>query len=82
MTFENVQEFVSQYFKRVHVECLIHGNITMSEAMETTKLIETKLTNKFHETIALLPRQLILYREIKLEDGKYEKYILKIDKIS
>lgn len=52
------------------MECLIHGNMTMSNAIETAKLIESKLTNAVPHVIPLLPRQLILYREIRLEDGK------------
>lgn len=53
------------------MECLIHGNMTMSEAIETARLIESKLSNAIPHIIPLLSRQLILHREIKLEDGKY-----------
>lgn len=53
------------------MECLIHGNMTISEAIETARLIESKLSNAIPHIIPLLSRQLILHREIKLEDGKY-----------
>ena len=51
------------------MECLMHGNITMSEAIETAKSIESKLSNAVPHMVPLLSRQLILHREIKLEDG-------------
>jgi len=55
----------------VHVECLIYGNVTIMEATNIVKLIESKLTTGVPHIVPLLQRQLVLYREIKLEDGKY-----------
>lgn len=52
------------------MECLIHGNVTIMEATDILKLIESKLTTGVPHIIPLLQRQLVLYREIKLEDGK------------
>lgn len=52
------------------MECLIHGNVTITEATDILKLIESKLTTEVPHIIPLLQRQLVLYREIKLEDGK------------
>lgn len=58
-----------QLLSKVHVECLIHGNVTMTEAVDIIRLVESKLRAVPH-IMPLLQRQLILYREIKLEDGK------------
>lgn len=52
------------------MECLIHGNVTMSEALQTVKSIESKLTSKIPQIIPLLSEHLLLEREIRLEDGK------------
>ncbi|XP_076160592.1 insulin degrading metalloproteinase isoform X2 [Ptiloglossa arizonensis] len=69
LTFERVQQFIPQFFGRVYVECLIHGNVTMSEALQTVKSIESKLTSKIPQIIPLLSEHLLLEREIRLEDG-------------
>lgn len=45
--------------------------MTITEATDILKLIESKLTTGVPHIILLLQRQLVLYREIKLEDGKY-----------
>jgi len=45
--------------------------VTITEATDVLKLIESKLTTGVPHIIPLLQRQLVLYREIKLEDGKY-----------
>ncbi|KOX69206.1 Insulin-degrading enzyme [Melipona quadrifasciata] len=69
LTVEKVQNFIPQFLSKIHMECLIHGNITMSEAIETAKSIESKLSNALPHMVPLPSRQLILHREIKLEDG-------------
>ncbi|XP_076547139.1 insulin degrading metalloproteinase isoform X2 [Osmia lignaria lignaria] len=71
LTAERLQQFIPQFLSKIHVECLIHGNMTMSEAIETVGLIESKLKGSLPHMIPLLPRQLILQREIKLEDGHH-----------
>lgn len=53
------------------MECLIHGNITMAEATDVVRLIESKLISSLPNIMPLLQRQLILCREIKLEDGEF-----------
>lgn len=55
----------------MHIECLIHGNVTKTEAIDIVRLIEFKLTNTFSHMVPLLQQQLILSRDIRLEDGKY-----------
>ncbi|XP_076655297.1 insulin degrading metalloproteinase isoform X2 [Halictus rubicundus] len=69
LTVERLQQFIPQFLSKVHIECLIHGNVTKSEAIETAKLIESKLTSAVPHVIPLLPRHMISYREIRLEDG-------------
>ncbi|KOC65774.1 Insulin-degrading enzyme, partial [Habropoda laboriosa] len=69
LTVERVEQFIPQFLNKIHMECLIHGNMTFSEALETGRLIESKLSSTIPQIIPLLPRQLISQREIKLEDG-------------
>ncbi|OAD60877.1 Insulin-degrading enzyme [Eufriesea mexicana] len=69
LTVERVQNFIPQFLSKLHMECLIHGNVTMSEAIETAKLIESKLSNTNPHIVPLLSKQLVLHREIKLDDG-------------
>ncbi|XP_025073712.1 insulin-degrading enzyme-like [Pogonomyrmex barbatus] len=69
LTVERLQWFIPQLLSKVHVECLIHGNVTRLEAIDTVKLIESKLINEVPHPVPLLQRQLVLNREIKLEDG-------------
>ncbi|KYN43148.1 Insulin-degrading enzyme [Trachymyrmex septentrionalis] len=69
LNVEGLQQFIPQLFCNVHVECLIHGNVTVTEATDILKLIESKLTTGVPNIIPLLEQQLILPREIKLENG-------------
>ncbi|XP_072748071.1 insulin-degrading enzyme-like [Anoplolepis gracilipes] len=43
ITFEEVQQFISNLFESTFVECLIHGNMTRAEALNIAHLIENKL---------------------------------------
>ncbi|KYM94749.1 Insulin-degrading enzyme [Cyphomyrmex costatus] len=69
LSVEGLQKFIPQLFSKVHVECLIYGNVTITEATYIRKLIESKLTTGVPNIIPLLEKQLLLFREIKLEDG-------------
>lgn len=53
---------------KMHIECLIHGNFNKKKTLELVKIVEDHLisTVKFSP---LLPRQLLLNRELKLEGG-------------
>lgn len=53
---------------KMHIEYLIHGNFNKEKALELVKKVEGHLmsTVKFSP---LLPRQLLLNRELKLEGG-------------
>ncbi|KAL6438860.1 hypothetical protein ACFW04_003738 [Cataglyphis niger] len=69
LTVDRLQQFIPQLLSKVHVECLIHGNVTVTEATDTVRLIESKLINSVPQITPLLHKQLILHREIRLEDG-------------
>lgn len=75
ITVERLQEFVPQLLTKMHVECLVHGNLTKSEALETVQLVQAKLKEPARENserciVHLLPRQLLLYREVSLDNGE------------
>ncbi|XP_033214183.1 insulin-degrading enzyme isoform X2 [Belonocnema kinseyi] len=78
LTVESVREFIPQLLTKMHVECLIHGNVTRDEALKTAGLIQSKLTNpnESHKgtIIPLLPSQLVLFREVDLEHGRHFLY--------
>ncbi|KAG5331760.1 IDE enzyme, partial [Acromyrmex charruanus] len=63
------KRYISQLFSKVHVQCLIHGNVTATEATDILELIELKLITGVPNIVPLLQQKLILSREIKLENG-------------
>ncbi|KYN28455.1 Insulin-degrading enzyme, partial [Trachymyrmex cornetzi] len=69
LNVEGFQRFIQQLFSKVHVECLINGNVTKTEATDILKLIESKLTTGVPNIVPLLEQQLVMPREIKLENG-------------
>ncbi|XP_012541828.2 insulin-degrading enzyme isoform X2 [Monomorium pharaonis] len=69
LSVNRLQQFIPQLLSNVHVECIIHGNVTLTEATDTVKLIESKLITGVPHLVPLLQKQLVLYREIKLDDG-------------
>ncbi|XP_029680912.1 insulin-degrading enzyme-like isoform X1 [Formica exsecta] len=54
ITFEKVQQFISNIFDSVYVECLIHGNMTKAEALDIVHLIENKLPHAIPLTLTHL----------------------------
>lgn len=74
LTVESVQNFIPQLLSKIHVECLIHGNMTKDEALKVASFVESKLTSPNDSNkgniIPLLPMQLVLFREVSLERGK------------
>jgi len=65
VTVEKLVAFIPNYLARLHVECLLHGNLSKEEALETTELVETILKEN-SKTKPLLPQQLIRHREVQL----------------
>lgn len=57
----------------MHIECLLHGNITKERALEMVHIVETSLTSTLSMS-PLLPRQLLLNRELKLDNGCHYSY--------
>ncbi|XP_046427439.1 insulin-degrading enzyme isoform X1 [Neodiprion fabricii] len=74
LTVERVQQFIPQILGKMHIECLVHGNVTKSEALDIVKLVESRLTNTLPQVTPLLPRQLVLHREVRLDDGCHFLY--------
>ncbi|XP_011312074.1 insulin-degrading enzyme, partial [Fopius arisanus] len=79
ITVEKLEAFVPQLLSKMHVESLVHGNLTKAEALESVRLVQSKLTadptNRGNRTLVpLLPKQLLLYREINLEEGCHFLY--------
>ena len=74
LTIEGLNEFVKQFLTKIHVESLIYGNLTKSEALETARLVESKLTKPTRDNvkrcvIPLLPIHLLPYRQVSLDNG-------------
>lgn len=57
----------------MHIECLLHGNLNKQKALEMIDIVEQRLTSAINMS-PLLPRQLLLNRELKLEEGCNYKY--------
>lgn len=70
LTVDRIQTFIPQLFSRVHVESLIHGNVTEKEALDMIRLIESKLKSAVPNITPLWQQQLKVHREIRLDDGK------------
>lgn len=52
----------------MHIESLIHGNANKEKALELVQIVEDRLLSTLNIS-PLLPRQLLLNRELKLENG-------------
>lgn len=62
----------------MHIECLIHGNVNKEKAIELVQIVEDHLTSTLNMS-PLLPRQLLLNRELKLENGCHYLYQVEND---
>lgn len=76
LTVDRLRQFVPVFLSKLHVESLIHGNISKAEAVRTIKLVESKLVNNVKDLTPLLPRQMLLHREIQLPNGILNKCIM------
>lgn len=77
LTAERVKQFIPLLMSKMHIECLIHGNITKAEALKTGKNVESKLVSSVTDLTPLLPKQLVLYRELELPNGCH--YLYEVD---
>ncbi|XP_011313568.1 insulin-degrading enzyme-like, partial [Fopius arisanus] len=79
ITVEKLEAFVPQLLSKMHVESLVYGNLTKAEALESVRLVQSKLTadptNRGNRTLVpLLPKHMLPYREINLEEGCHFLY--------
>uniref|UniRef100_A0A671RBQ6 Insulin-degrading enzyme n=1 Tax=Sinocyclocheilus anshuiensis TaxID=1608454 RepID=A0A671RBQ6_9TELE len=69
VTLPRLKAFIPQLLSRLHIEALLHGNITKQSALGMMQMLEDTLIEHAH-TKPLLPSQLIRYREVQVPDGK------------
>lgn len=68
---ERVQDLIPQLLSRMHVETLIHGNITKLQALDLMSIIESQLEENI-KWRPLLASQLVRDREYQLSpDNQY-----------
>lgn len=68
LTLDRLDAFIPQMLSKMHIESLVHGNANTQKALELMNIVEKRLTGSYSMS-ALLPRQLLLNRELKLENG-------------
>ncbi|KAJ8025523.1 Insulin-degrading enzyme [Holothuria leucospilota] len=73
VTIAKMKDFLPQLFSKLHVEALLHGNLTKEKALNILELVENILKENCR-TKPLLPSQRIRRREIQLPDGCYYVY--------
>uniref|UniRef100_A0A4W5RA02 Insulin-degrading enzyme n=2 Tax=Hucho hucho TaxID=62062 RepID=A0A4W5RA02_9TELE len=73
VTLPRLKAFIPQLLSRLHIETLLHGNITKESALDMMQMVEDTLMNQAH-TKPLLPSQLIRYREVQVPDGGWFVY--------
>ncbi|XP_066145097.1 insulin-degrading enzyme isoform X3 [Euwallacea fornicatus] len=73
VTRDRLEVFIPQMLSKMHIECLVHGNANKDKALQMVQIVEDALTSSMNMS-PLLPRQLLLNRELKLEDNCYYVY--------
>ncbi|XP_019877386.1 insulin-degrading enzyme isoform X4 [Aethina tumida] len=73
LTIDKLEAFIPQMLSKMHIECLVHGNANKEKALKLAQIVEDHLTSALSMS-PLLPRQLLLNRELKLEDGSHYVY--------
>ncbi|XP_034040067.1 insulin-degrading enzyme isoform X1 [Thalassophryne amazonica] len=73
VTLPRLKSFIPQLLSRLHIEALVHGNITKESALGMIQMVEDTLIEHAH-TKPLLPSQLIRYREVQVPDGGWYVY--------
>ncbi|XP_028845325.1 insulin-degrading enzyme isoform X2 [Denticeps clupeoides] len=73
VTLPRLKAFIPQLLSRLHIEALLHGNITKQAALEMMQMVEDMLI-EHAQTKPLLPSQLIRYREVQVPDGGWYVY--------
>ncbi|XP_043912628.1 insulin-degrading enzyme isoform X1 [Protopterus annectens] len=73
VTLPRLKAFIPQLLSRLHIEALLHGNITKQVALGIVQMVEDTLIEHLH-TKPLLPSQLVRYREVQLPDRGWFVY--------
>lgn len=73
VTLPRLKAFIPQLLSRLHIEALLHGNITKQAALGVMQMVEDTLIEHAH-TKPLLPSQLVRYREVQLPDRGWFVY--------
>lgn len=73
VTLPRLKAFIPQLLSRLHIETLLHGNITKESALGMMQMLEDTLIEHAH-TKPLLPSQLTRYRELQVPDGSWYVY--------
>ncbi|KAM4669164.1 insulin-degrading enzyme isoform 1-T12 [Amazona ochrocephala] len=73
VTLPRLKAFIAQLLSRLHIEALLHGNITKQAALGIMQMVEDTLIEHAH-TKPLLPSQLVRYREVQLPDRGWFVY--------
>ncbi|XP_006630449.2 insulin-degrading enzyme isoform X1 [Lepisosteus oculatus] len=73
VTLPRLKAFIPQLLSRLHIEALLHGNITKQSALGMMQMVEDTLIEHAH-TKPLLPSQLIRYREVQVPDRGWYVY--------
>ncbi|XP_005991607.1 insulin-degrading enzyme isoform X2 [Latimeria chalumnae] len=73
VTLPRLKAFIPQLLSRLHIEALLHGNMTKQVALGIVQMVEETLIEHAH-TKPLLPSQLVRYREVQLPDRGWFVY--------
>lgn len=73
LTVKRMEEFVPQLLSKLHIECLIHGNVTKEKSLELVSILEDRLKST-QPLRPLLPPHLLRKREIQMVDGSSFMY--------
>lgn len=76
VTLKGLESFIPLLLSKLHIECLVHGNADKPKALKLMEVVENRLTENVNVS-PLLPPQLLLNRELRLEDGCNYMYEVK-----
>lgn len=75
VTVDRLKQYIQDFLSRMHVECLIHGNVNKQKATAIASIVEQKLKTTNANTLPLLSRQLLLKREYKLVNQESYRFV-------
>lgn len=77
VTVDRLEQYIRDFLSRMHVECLIHGNVDKKKALSLANIVEQKFNMRNANTLPLLSRQLLLKREYKLVNQESYRFVTK-----